>query len=105
VLRDDLNLSGRVAVVTGGSRGIGRAIALALAESGAAVAIAYRERETPALEVRKAIGELGGRAFVGRCDVSDETAVGAFFEEAASALGPVDILVNNAGITRDDPIW
>ena len=104
MLRDDLNLSGRVAVVTGGSRGIGRAIALALAESGAAVAIAYRERETPALAVQSAIVEIGGRAFVGRCDVSDETAVGAFFEQAASALGPVDILVNNAGITRDGHI-
>jgi 3-oxoacyl-[acyl-carrier protein] reductase len=104
VLREDLSLSGRVAVVTGGSRGIGRAIALALAESGAAVAIAYREREAPALEVRKAIGEIGGRAFVGRCDVSDETAVGAFVEQAAAALGPVDILVNNAGITRDGHI-
>ena len=104
MLRDDLSLSGRVAVVTGGSRGIGRAIAMALAESGAAVAIAYRERDAPALEVEKAVRDLGGRAFVGRCDVSDETAVVAFFEEAAAALGPVDILVNNAGITRDGHI-
>jgi 3-oxoacyl-[acyl-carrier protein] reductase len=104
VLRDDLILSGRVAVVTGGSRGIGRAIALALAESGAAVAIAYREREAPALEVRQAIVDRGGRAFAGRCDVRDETAVNAYFEEVAGALGPVDILVNNAGITRDGHI-
>ena len=104
MLRDDLTLSGRVAVVTGGSRGIGRAIALALAESGAAVAIAYREREAPALEVQQAIVELGGRAFAGRCDVREETAVNAYFEEVAGALGPVDILVNNAGITRDGHI-
>ena len=104
MLRDDLSLSGRVAVVTGGSRGIWRAIALALAESGAAVAIAYREREAPALEVQKAIDDMGGRAFVGRCDVSDEAAVNAFCEQAAAALGPVDILVNNAGITRDGHI-
>ena len=104
MLRDDLSLSGRVAVVTGGSRGIGRAIALALAESGAAVAIAYRDREAPALEVQKAIGDIGGRAFVARCDVSDQTAVNTFLEEAAAVLGPVDILVNNAGITRDGHI-
>ena len=104
MLRDDLSLSGRVAAVTGGSRGIGRAIALALAESGAAVAIAYRERDAAALEVQQAIADIGGRAFISRCDVGDETAVTAFFNEAVSALGPVDILVNNAGITRDGHI-
>lgn len=104
MLRDDLSLAGRVAAVTGGSRGIGRAIALTLAESGAAVAIAYREREAPALEVQKAIADSGGRAFIGRCDVGDEAAVTGFFNDAAAALGPVDILVNNAGITRDGHI-
>jgi NAD(P)-dependent dehydrogenase (short-subunit alcohol dehydrogenase family) len=100
-LRDELSLAGRVAVVTGGSRGIGRAIAEALAEGGAAVGIAYREREGPAREVEAAIHAAGGRAWAGRCDVADEASVATFFDAAAAALGPVDILVNNAGITRD----
>lgn len=100
-MRDELSLAGRVAVVTGGSRGIGRAIAERLAEAGAAVAVAFREREAPAREVVAAIEAAGGRCWAARCDVRDEAAVAAFFEAAAGALGPVDILVNNAGITRD----
>jgi len=99
-----VNLSGRVAVVTGGSRGIGRAIALALAESGAAVAIAFREREDQAVDVKIAVEAAGGRAFIAPCDVRQEASVTSFVEEAAAALGPVDILVNNAGITRDGHI-
>jgi len=104
VLRESVNLAGRVAVVTGGSRGIGRAIALALAESGAAVAIAFREREDQAVDVKIAVEAAGGRAFIARCDVRQEASVTSFVEEAAAALGPVDILVNNAGITRDGHI-
>lgn len=100
-LRDDLSLAGRVAVVTGGSRGIGRAIVEALAGSGASVGIAYRDREAPAREVEAAVRSAGGRAWAARCDVADEASVVSFFEAAAAALGPVDILVNNAGITRD----
>ena len=98
--RDDLSLAGRVAVVTGGSRGIGRAISEALAESGAAVAVAYREREGPARELEAAIQARGGRAWTAQCNVQDEASVSRFFTSAVSALGPVDILVNNAGITR-----
>jgi 3-oxoacyl-[acyl-carrier protein] reductase len=98
---DALNLAGRVAVVTGGSRGIGRAVAEALAASGAAVGIAYREREAPAREVEAAIRSAGGRAWAGPCNVADAASVDAFFEAAVAALGPVDVLVNNAGITRD----
>ena len=98
---DELSLAGRVAVVTGGSRGIGRAIVEKLADRGAAIGIAFREREAPAREVEAAIVARGGRAFAGRCDVASEAAVTAFFEQASAALGPVDILVNNAGITRD----
>lgn len=97
----DLFLEGRVAVVTGGSRGIGRAIAELLAERGAAVGIAFREREEPAREFEEHVRTAGGRAWAGRCDVADEKSVGAFFEQAVQELGPVDILVNNAGLTRD----
>ena len=100
-LRDQLSLAGRVAMVTGGSRGIGRAIAESLAESGAAVAIAFRDRDAHAREVVSGIEQRGGRAWSGRCDVRSEAAVSAFAAEAAAALGPVDILVNNAGVTRD----
>ncbi len=96
-----LDLTGRVAVVTGGSRGIGRGIAELLAERGAAVAIAFREREDAACDVVNAIAGCGGRAWAAPCDVSDHGSVNAFFEGAAAALGPVDILVNNAGVTAD----
>src|SRR5438067_1851174 len=96
-----LDLSGRVAVVTGGSRGIGRAIAIALAERGASVAICYREREDAAKETEQALESRGVRALAGRCDVRDDAAVAAFFERAAGELGPVDILINNAGVVRD----
>jgi 3-oxoacyl-[acyl-carrier protein] reductase len=102
--RDALSLSGRVAIVTGGSRGIGRAIALALAESGAAVGIAFRSQEASAREVQRAIEAAGGRAFIAPGDVRDEGSVTRFVEAASAALGPVDILVNNAGITRDGHI-
>jgi 3-oxoacyl-[acyl-carrier protein] reductase len=97
----DLQLTGRVAVVTGGSRGIGRGIADLLADRGAAVAIAYRDQEAPAREFVDAVQGRGGRAWSARCDVADEAQVKAFFDGAAAALGPVDILVNNAGIARD----
>jgi len=100
-LHDELSLAGRVAVVTGGSRGIGRAVAEALAGSGAAVGIAYREREEPARDVEATIRLAGGRAWAGQCNVADAASVNAFFEAAVAALGPVDVLVNNAGITRD----
>jgi 3-oxoacyl-[acyl-carrier protein] reductase len=96
-----LELKGRVAVVTGGSRGIGRAIALALARQGASVAICYRERDDAAHEAESLIRREGVQALVRRCDVTDEGAVNEFFARVAAELGPAAILVNNAGIVRD----
>lgn len=96
-----MSLTGRVAVVTGGSRGIGRAISLELARRGASVAICYREREDAARETLALIRGEGVKAMAARCDVRDEASVNAFFKQAAGELGPIDILVNNAGIVRD----
>jgi 3-oxoacyl-[acyl-carrier protein] reductase len=99
---DDVTLSGRVAVVTGGSRGIGRAIAVALARSGASVAICYREREDAGRETAALVRAHGVNALAAQCDVSDEASVTAFFDRVRAELGPIDILVNNAGIVRDN---
>ena len=98
---ENLSLAGRVAVVTGGSRGIGRAIAVALAERGASVAICYRERADAGRETETMIRSTGARALAAACDVRDDASVAAFFARVAGELGPVDILVNNAGIVRD----
>lgn len=91
-------LKKRVALVTGGSRGIGRAIALALAKAGASVAIAYRDRSQEAASVLEAIHQDGGRAVAIAADVSLASAVVAMISDVEQQLGPVDILVNNAGI-------
>ena len=98
---DQLTLTGRVAVVTGGSRGIGRAIAVELAQHGAAIGICYREREDAAQETAALVRAHNVPVFAGQCDVSDETSVGEFFGRVRTELGPIDILVNNAGIVRD----
>lgn len=95
------SLKGRVAVVTGGSRGIGRAIALALAARGADVAISYRTRAAEAAETEAAMREVGVRTVVHACDVRRDADVTAFFGRVAADLGPVDILVNNAGVVHD----
>jgi len=92
------DLIGRTALVTGASRGIGAAIAIALAEAGAAVAVNYRERADEAEAVVAKIREFGGRATGIAADVSQAAAVAKMVDLAGSALGAIDILVNNAGL-------
>ena len=92
----------RVALVTGGSRGIGRSIALALSAAGHRVAVNYASRADAADEVVAAIRASGGEALAVGADVASQEAVAAMFEEVSASFGPVEILVNNAGITRDD---
>lgn len=92
------DLSGHTALVTGASRGIGAAIAIMLAEAGAAVAVNYRERADQADAVVAKIKSTGGRAIATAADVSQAAAVATMVDQVASALGPIDILVNNAGI-------
>lgn len=93
-------LSGKVALVTGASRGIGRAIAVALAEAGADVAVNYHTRQDEAKQVRARIEAMGRRCLAIGADVSRAGEVARLVETVARDIGPVDILVNNAGITR-----
>jgi len=95
-----ISLQGRNAVVTGGSRGIGRAIALRLAEAGANVALTYRERLEDAQRVVRNIEGKGRLAVALKMDVTERSSVEAAAKEARRALGPIAILVNNAGINR-----
>jgi 3-oxoacyl-[acyl-carrier protein] reductase len=95
---DMTELSNRVALVTGASRGIGRAIALALGKAGAAVAVNYRERGEQAAHVVEGIHKAGGRAMAVGADVTDGSAVRSMVYEVEERLGPIDILVNNAGV-------
>lgn len=94
-------LDGKTALVTGASRGIGRAIALRLAAEGARVAINYAGNVKAAEEVKAAIEAAGGTAILCRADVADSAAVEAMVADVAKEFGAIDILVNNAGITRD----
>jgi 3-oxoacyl-[acyl-carrier protein] reductase len=99
-----IDLAGKSAVVTGGSRGIGRAIVLRLAEQGADVAFSYRGNEAAAKETAAAVEKLGRKAVPIQGDATDPAAAEGLVKGALDAFGKVDILVNNAGITRDDLI-
>jgi 3-oxoacyl-[acyl-carrier protein] reductase len=99
-----IDLTGRSAVVTGGSRGIGRAIGLRLARQGADVCFSYRGNETAAGSTVAEIVGLGRRALAVQGDAADPEAADHLVKTALEAFGKVDILVNNAGITRDDLI-
>ncbi len=94
-------LQGKTALVTGGSRGIGRAIALEFARQGASVAVNYQSAEAAADAVVAEIATGGGQAFAIQGDVSDADSAAALVKGAVERLGGLDILVNNAGITRD----
>ena len=96
-----MNFTGKTAVVTGGSRGIGRAICLELARGGATVMLCYAGNEQAALDTVAACEALGAKAAAMRCDVSKTDEVKALVDAALQQFGAVHILVNNAGITRD----
>ena len=91
----------RVALVTGASRGIGRAIALRLAAEGCYVVINYNGSKEKAEEVQQEILQAGGQAHIYQCNVADFQACGEMFKDTISKMGHLDILVNNAGITKD----
>ncbi|HLU53480.1 MAG TPA: 3-oxoacyl-[acyl-carrier-protein] reductase [Acidimicrobiia bacterium] len=98
----EVDNSSRVALVTGGSRGIGRAICLELARRGHPVAVNYATRPDAAEEVVAEIESLGGKAMAVRADVADEDQVTDLFDAVSEGLGQVAVLVNNAGINRDN---
>jgi 3-oxoacyl-[acyl-carrier protein] reductase len=95
-----IGIANRVALVTGSSRGIGKAIAIALAEAGVAVAVNYLAHGEDAEAVVEAISKTGGRAAAFSADVSRGRAVQGLVQDVKERLGPIDILVNNAGVAR-----
>ena len=96
-----MSLAGRIALVTGGSRGIGRAICLEFARQGADVAVNYAGNEAAARETVEACEALGVKALAIKADVADPKACEDMVKQVLDAFGRIDILVNNAGITRD----
>jgi len=100
----DPDIAGKTAIVTGGSRGIGRAIVELLAAEGADVTFFYRDNAAAAAEVVAAVGAQGGKATAVAVDIRDSAACAAAVESIAERCGRIDILVNNAGVTRDNPL-
>src|SRR5262245_6336437 len=96
-MKNYLDVSGKVALVTGASSGIGRGAAVALAEAGAVVAINYHRNEAGAEQTKQKIVDAGGRAINIQADVTKAADARRMVEETVAAFGPVDILVNNAG--------
>ena len=96
-----MQLEGKVALVTGASRGIGRAVAICLAKSGAKIAVNYAGNQAAAEEVKQIIEQNGGEAILVQADISNAESVDAMVASVMEAFGRIDILVNNAGITRD----
>lgn len=96
-----MSVKGRTALVTGGSRGIGRAICLELARQGAELVINYAGNQAAAEETAAAVRKLGGKVHLIQADVSDAQACSRMFAEAKEVFGKVELLVNNAGVTRD----
>ena len=99
-----IELGGKTALVTGGARGIGRAIAIRLATQGADVAFSYRGNAEAAAETAASVEALGRKALAIQADVKEPEAAESVVKQTLDAFGKVDILVNNAGITRDDLI-
>lgn len=97
-----MGLTGKTAVVTGGSRGIGRAICIELAKQGANVVVNYSGSEDKAKQVVSEIEQLGAKAIAVQANVADSAAVDSMMKQAIEVFGTLDILVNNAGITRDN---
>lgn len=91
----------KTAVVTGGSRGIGKAIVLALAKAGYQVAFSYVRDEAAAMAVREEAESLGQACFAAQCDISDAQSIQGFFQQVEQRFERIDVLINNAGITRD----
>jgi 3-oxoacyl-[acyl-carrier protein] reductase len=101
----EMELEGKVAIVTGGTRGIGRAIALDLAANGADVALNYRKSADLAVELAQTLQGMGRRALVVQADVSSFTDAQVMVEKVLDAFGRLDILVNNAGMNWDGVVW
>ncbi|MBS4539763.1 3-oxoacyl-[Clostridium sp. D2Q-11] len=97
-----MDLNGKTAIITGGSRGIGKEIALTLAQNGADIIINYSNSSTKALEVVDMINNLGRKAYAIKADISKMEEANKLIEESYEKVGKIDILVNNAGITRDN---
>ncbi len=103
--KNGINLNGKSAIVTGGSLGIGTAIALKLAEFGANVAINYRKHKEEAEEVIKKVNAMGRKGLVVQADISNFNDAGKMVDDTTKEFGGLDILVNNAGINWDGVIW